>query len=250
MAAKVLLDPFGITILEAASRVAAHEQQRLASVKIEAALEAFKQAKEDKSDKHRQAINQMATHLLEKFRGVEIADIKGIDVGKWMDEKISGPTSFNGRLRLMKNFWRWCAHPARGWCKPEILDDTGCIAPRGAKGSCPNKPHRNYGDELALKRMEDGNGFTAALTLSVTPVGGFAASAKGVATRQASECYRLLIWQDFTISDQRQSRLTHSGSVPSSFACVSRIFSLRCGSLLESSKSSSSSRPVAAWGPK
>ena len=122
MAAKALLDPFGISILEAASRVAALEQQRIASVKIEAALSAFKQAKEDKSDKHRQAINQMANHLLEKFRGVEIADINGIDVGNWMNEKISGPTSFNGRLRLMKNFWRWCAHPARGWCKPDTLD--------------------------------------------------------------------------------------------------------------------------------
>jgi integrase len=122
MAAKALLDPLGITILEAASRVAAQEQQRIASVKIEAALGAFKEAKDDMSDKHRQAINQMANHLLEKFRGIEIADIKGTDVEAWMDEKINGPSSFNGRLRLMKNFWRWCAHPKRGWCKPDALD--------------------------------------------------------------------------------------------------------------------------------
>lgn len=122
MAAKALLDPFGISILEAASRVVAQEQQRIASVKIEAALEAFKEAKAGLSDKHKQAINQMASHLLEKFRGTEIADLKGTDVEAWMDEKINGPSSFNGRLRLMKNFWRWCAHPKRGWCKPDALD--------------------------------------------------------------------------------------------------------------------------------
>lgn len=122
MAAKALLDPFGITILEAASRIASMEQQRMASVRIEAALDAFKEAKENLSDKHRQAINQMANHLLEKCRGVEIAEIKGADVEAWMDEKINGPSSFNGRLRLLKNFWRWCAHPKRGWCKPDALD--------------------------------------------------------------------------------------------------------------------------------
>jgi len=122
MAAKQLLDPFGISILEAASRIAAIEQQRLASVKIEAALDAFKEAKDESSNKHRQAINQMANHLLEKFRGMEIADIEGIEVEKWMNEKIQGPSSFNGRLRLMKNFWRWCSHAKRNWCKPDALD--------------------------------------------------------------------------------------------------------------------------------
>ncbi len=122
MAAKALLDPFGISILEAASRVVALEQQLLKSVKIEAAIEAFKEAKEKKSSKHRQAINQMATHLLERFRGIEIADIKGLDVKDLMKEKIKGHSSYNGRLRLLKNFWRWCAHPARGWCKPDTLN--------------------------------------------------------------------------------------------------------------------------------
>lgn len=123
MAAKALLDPFGITILEAASRIAALEQL-LSSVKIEAALDAFKEAKDGLSDKHKQAINQMANHLLEKFRGIEMADIKGTDVEALMEEKINGPSSFNGRLRLLKNFWRWCAHPKRGWCKPNTLDVT------------------------------------------------------------------------------------------------------------------------------
>ncbi len=122
MAAKKILEPFGITILEAASRIAAQEQQRIASVKIEAALDAFKEAKAAQSIKHRQAINQMANHLLEKFRGIEIADIKGADVDAWMNEKINGPSSFNGRMRLLKNFWRWCAHPKRGWCKSDTLD--------------------------------------------------------------------------------------------------------------------------------
>ncbi|MFN4943085.1 MAG: tyrosine-type recombinase/integrase [Akkermansiaceae bacterium] len=122
MAAKVLLDPFGITILEAASRVAAHERQRLASVKIEAAISAYKESKEAKSVKHRQAINQMANHLLLKFRGIEIADIKGIDVDALMKEKVKGETAFNARLTLLKNFWRWCAHPKRDWCKPDALN--------------------------------------------------------------------------------------------------------------------------------
>lgn len=122
MAAKALLDPFGITILEAASRVAAHERQRLASVKIEAAICAYKESKATKSVKHRQAINQMANHLLLKFRGIEIADIKGIDVDALMKEKVKGETAFNARLTLLKNFWRWCAHPKRDWCKPDALN--------------------------------------------------------------------------------------------------------------------------------
>lgn len=37
------------------------------------------------------------------------------------------------------------------------------------KDLAPSSPHRNYGDDLALKRMEDGNGFGA----GAKPPGGY-----------------------------------------------------------------------------
>jgi len=54
-AAAHLLAPFGITLMEAAQRVASLEQARAASSPVESALAAFQKAKEDKSAKQVQS---------------------------------------------------------------------------------------------------------------------------------------------------------------------------------------------------
>ena len=72
-----VLAPYGITILEAALRIAALEKELAASITIEAALDAFMAAKADKSEKQQQAIRHLARHLRTDFAGRLIASITG-----------------------------------------------------------------------------------------------------------------------------------------------------------------------------
>jgi integrase len=111
-----LLLPFGITVLEAAERIAGMERAAAASVPIETALEAFTLAKESKSAKQQQAIRHAARHLCEDFAGRRLCDITGDEVGKHLDSRTSGPAAFNAKMRLLTTFWRWCAKKPRQWC--------------------------------------------------------------------------------------------------------------------------------------
>jgi hypothetical protein len=120
-AADALLKPYGISLLEAARRIAEFEQERAASVTIETALDAFIAAKEDRSLKHVQAINHMAKHLREEFPGRMISTITGVEVDALIESRTSGPSAFNAKVRLHVNFWRWCANARRGWCKADAL---------------------------------------------------------------------------------------------------------------------------------
>jgi integrase/recombinase XerD len=120
-AAHALLSPYGISILEAAERIASMERATAASVPIEAALDAFQTAKEGKSDKQVQAIRHMAAHLREDFAGRQLSTITGAEVGKHVAARTGGPSAFNGKMRLLVTFWRWCAKPPREWCKPDAL---------------------------------------------------------------------------------------------------------------------------------
>jgi integrase/recombinase XerD len=120
MAANIL-KPWGITILEAAQRIADMEAETAASVTMETALEAFKLAKESKSAKQTQAIKHMAAHLAADFSGRQLSTIKGEEIAKHLTERTSGPHAFNAKRRLYITFWRWSAKPPREWCKADTL---------------------------------------------------------------------------------------------------------------------------------
>lgn len=120
-AAHALLLPFGITVLEAAERIAAMERATAASVPIESALDAFQKAKDGKSEKQVQAIHHMARHLREDFAGRQLSTITGAEVGEHVTARTNGPSAHNAKVRLLVTFWRWCGKPPREWCKADAL---------------------------------------------------------------------------------------------------------------------------------
>ncbi len=116
-----LLAPFGITILEAASRIAAIEKEKAASVTIEHALDKFTVEKSGLSDKQQQAIRHMSNHLKADFAGRVMATITGDEIEAHAKERTKGDSAYNAKLRLLTTFWRWCSNPKRGWCDGEKL---------------------------------------------------------------------------------------------------------------------------------
>jgi site-specific recombinase XerD len=120
-AAQALLAPYGISLLEAAQRVAEEEDRRTRSVTVEQALEQFKLAKATKSDKQVQAIGHMARHLLADFAGRVLSTITAEEITAHLDSRTNGTAAFNGRLRLLVTLWRWSAKPPREWCSADAL---------------------------------------------------------------------------------------------------------------------------------
>lgn len=121
VAADKLLKPWGITILDAAQRIAEMEAATAASASMESAFAAFQLAKDGKSDKQKAAIKHMGKHLCEDFAGRQISTITREEVAKHLEARTSGPHAFNGKLRLYVTFWRWAAKPPREWCKADAL---------------------------------------------------------------------------------------------------------------------------------
>ncbi len=120
-AAAALLEPFGITLLEAAQRVAEVEAARAASAKVGAALDAFEAAKEGKSAKQRQSISQVAKKLRAAFSDRDLSTVTYQDISAHLDSWTTGAAAFNSKMRILTTFWRWAAKPPRSWCKADAL---------------------------------------------------------------------------------------------------------------------------------
>jgi integrase len=122
VAAAALLSPFGITILEAAQRIAAVEMRKMESRTIENATAEFTLAKEDRSAKHTKEYSYMTRDLLEDFADRIISTITGEELVKHVQKRTGGPSAHNLRIRLLTAFWRWSARPPRQWCVIEPLE--------------------------------------------------------------------------------------------------------------------------------
>ncbi len=118
-AAAELLKPYGITVLEAAHRVADVERRKLESATMEAALDAFTLAKEDRSESQIRSYRYMSEALRIDFAGRIISTITGQELAAHTENRTGGPAAYNLRLRLLTTFWRWCARPPRQWCDTE-----------------------------------------------------------------------------------------------------------------------------------
>ncbi len=121
MAAHRLLEPFGITILQAAQQVASIEASNRASATVELATTLFAVAKESLSTKQTQAIRHLNSHLVEDFPSRLMSTITAAEIADHLSARTTGPSAFNAKLRLMVTFWRWCANPIRGWCNADAL---------------------------------------------------------------------------------------------------------------------------------
>jgi len=116
-----LLEPYGISILEAASRIAEMEAAKALSVPVETATAAFIKVKDGLSDKQKDAIARACKHLNEDFAKQKLSEITGKQIAEHVANRTNGDTAFNGRLRVLVTLWRWAAHPDRGWCKGDAL---------------------------------------------------------------------------------------------------------------------------------
>ena len=116
-----LLAPYGITLIEAASRIAAIEKELAASVTIEHALDAFIAEKSKLSEKQQQAIKHISNHLRADFAGRSIAGITCDEIEAHLKTRTSGASAYAAKLRIMITLWRWCAVPKRGWCNGDLF---------------------------------------------------------------------------------------------------------------------------------
>jgi len=118
-----LLAPYGITILEAASRIAAIEKELAASVTIEHALDAYAADKSNLSEKELQAYKHLGNHLRVDFAGRSMASITCDEIEAHLKEKTNGATAYNAKLKRLGRLWRWAAMEGkkRGWCNGEIF---------------------------------------------------------------------------------------------------------------------------------
>lgn len=120
-AALNLLEPYGISLLEAARRIADIESMQRRSSTIEDALNDYEKAKGGRSDRHTRTITYMSRHLREDFPQRMISSITADELQAHLEARTGGPTAFNDRLRLLTGLWRWAAKPPREWCNPDTL---------------------------------------------------------------------------------------------------------------------------------
>lgn len=123
--AAALLEPYGISLLEAARIVIAAKDSELASSTIENALTAFIQTKEDRSEAHANAYGYMQRDLLKSFAGRALSSITATELLSHTEKYAPTPSGFNGLTRLISAFWRWCAKHPRDWCdanRVEVLE--------------------------------------------------------------------------------------------------------------------------------
>ncbi len=121
LAAWAILEPLGISLVEAARRVAAIEALASRSVPIEEAFDKFFAAKEANGDSQRKAYRLMGKALKEDFAARTIASISGEELDSHISRHMGGPAAHNQRIRLIRAFWRWSAKPPRKWCDIEAV---------------------------------------------------------------------------------------------------------------------------------
>ncbi len=116
-----LLEPLGVSLLDAVRQFVETETRNLASLSIEDALDAFKASRDRKetSAKQSQAYRLRAEKLTQDFAGRTLSTITGEELQEHLSKTTSGPGAFNQNLRLIRAFWRWCAKPPRKWCEVE-----------------------------------------------------------------------------------------------------------------------------------
>jgi len=117
-----LLEPFGISLLEAARIVADLKKAEMSSSLVEEALEAFLLSKSDRSDSQIKAYSYMQRDLLKSFAGRSLSSITAGELLQHAEKYATTPSAFNGLARLIGAFWRWSAKHPRGWCDAKIVD--------------------------------------------------------------------------------------------------------------------------------
>lgn len=111
-----MLEPYGLTLLEAVKRVIEIEKAKAASKEVAAALTAFLVSKEDKSNSQRRAYEQMQASMEFAFSGRMLSTITPTELLEHVENSTGSDSTFNSRATSIKTFWRWCSKLPRNWC--------------------------------------------------------------------------------------------------------------------------------------
>lgn len=120
--ADALLEPFGVSILEAVQDYVARAEENRSSMPIGEALEKFHQAHEHWSASYTTAHQSRGRKLAESFGDRMLSSITSSELTKHLQDTTGGPDAWNLAVRLIRSFWRWAERPPRGWCKTEPVD--------------------------------------------------------------------------------------------------------------------------------
>lgn len=120
--ALTLLEPFGLSLLEAARMAAEIRRTELASREMEDAVDQFLGAKSERSGVHVKAYGYMKRDLLKSFPGRILSSISGMELLNHTEKFAPTPAAFNSLSRLIGAFWRWCAKHPRDWCDPKRIE--------------------------------------------------------------------------------------------------------------------------------
>lgn len=120
--AQTLLEPYGISILEAARRIVVIEKANAASKDVIKATLEFQLTKETKGEGQRRAYEQMALALSRDFEGRTLASITPEELLEHVESHAGTNSTFNSRATSLKTFWKWCSLTPRNWCNPKVTE--------------------------------------------------------------------------------------------------------------------------------
>ena len=120
--AVAMLAPYGVSLIDAARRIAEIEKAKVASKDVETALSEFLLSKDGKGDSQRRAYEKMSDALSEEFGGRKLTTITPTELVAHVEAYTGADTTFNSRATSIKTFWRWCAKTPRNWCDAKVVE--------------------------------------------------------------------------------------------------------------------------------
>jgi integrase len=119
---EAMLQPYGISLTEAARRIVEAEKAKAASKNVTVALAEFLLTKDGKSDAQSQTYTQMQTPFAAEFGNRQLSSITPAELLAHVEKNTGTDSSFNRRVEAIKTFWRWCSKLPRNWCDPKMIE--------------------------------------------------------------------------------------------------------------------------------
>ena len=120
--AAAMLEPYGISLLDAARRVVEIEEAKLASMDVPTALVQFLLTKDGMSDAQNQTYSQMQAPFALEFEDRQLSTITPAELVAHVENNTGTDSSFNRRAEAIKTFWRWCSKLPRNWCDSKVTE--------------------------------------------------------------------------------------------------------------------------------
>ena len=120
--AEEILKPYGITILEAAERVAEMERKAKESRPVSEAVAAFMETKEKLSHRRQQELRYAAETLTEAFGDRLMCDVKGEEISEVFEKRYPANSTFNARTKDAGRIWQWAARRPRNWADASEIE--------------------------------------------------------------------------------------------------------------------------------